>query len=280
MNIETAINQASQRLKENNITTAKLDTEILMSKAIKKDRKFLILNSKDEIRKDCFNNFKNLIEKRSKGWPVAYLIGKKSFWKNEFKITKDVLVPRPDTELIIEEVLKLTRNRHNLKVLDIGVGSGCIILSILKEKKNFTGIGIDISKKCIDLSKINAFNNNLNNRIKFFKSDVDNFKYGKYDLIVSNPPYIKKHSLKYLEKDVIKFEPIIALSGGLDGLSEIRKVINKSSELIKIKGRLVLEIGFDQKDNVKKLLMNKGFYINKILKDYAKNNRCIISTKL
>ena len=280
MNIEKAINQASKILKDSNIKTAKLDSEILMCKVIKKDRKFIILNLRDEMRKDYLDDFNNLIEQRSKGRPIAHLLGKKCFWKNDFKITKDVLVPRPDTELIIEEILKLTKNRDNLKVLDIGVGSGCIILSILNEKKNFSGVGIDISKKCIDISKINAFNNNLVNRVKFFKSDVDNFNYGKYDLIVSNPPYIKKLDLKYLEKDVINFEPKIALSGGLDGLSEIRKVINKSSELIKTRGKLILEIGFDQKENVKKLLMKKGFYINKVLKDYAKNNRCIISTKI
>ena len=120
---------------------------------------------------------------------------------------------------------------------------------------------------------------NLDNRVKFFKSDVDNFTYGKYDLIISNPPYIKKIDSKYLDRDVINFEPKLALDGGLEGLSAIRKVINKSSELIKINGKLVLEIAFDQKNEVVKLLESKGFYINKVLKDLAKNDRCIISTK-
>ena len=279
MIIEKAINQASKILKKNNIKTAKLDSEILISKVIKKERKFIFLNLRKEIKKKSFDDFNSLIKQRSKGKPIAYLTGKKDFWKNEFDITKDVLIPRPDTELIIEEVLKISKFKRKLNILDIGVGSGCILLSILNEKKNFYGVGIDISKKSFNLSRKNAAKLNLSNRTKFFKSDVDNFSYGKYDLIVSNPPYINQNDLKYLEKDIINFEPRIALNGGLDGLSEIRKVIKKSSELIKVNGKFILEIGFDQKDRVKKILTSKGFYINKILKDYAKNDRCIVSTK-
>ena len=160
------------------------------------------------------------------------------------------------------------------------MGSGCVLLSLLREKKNFTGVGIDISKKCIDLCRKNSFNLGLNKKVKLFNSDVDNFNYGKYDLIVSNPPYIKSCDLKYLDRDVVDFEPITALDGGISGLSNILKVINKSSALVKINGKLVLEIGFGQKDDVKKILFNRGFYINKIVKDYSNNDRCIISTKL
>ncbi len=279
MNIENAISEASKILEKNNIKSPKLDSEILMSEVIKKDRKFIILNLKQEIEKNSFSYFKSLVNKRSRGKPIAYITGKKSFWKYEFEINENVLVPRPDTELIIEEVLKFSKNKNKLNVLDIGTGSGCILLSILDEKKDFYGIGIDISKKCLDLSKKNAFGIDVNNRVKFIKSDVDNFNYGKYDLIISNPPYIKRTDLRYLEKDVVNFEPKLALDGGIDGLSEIRKVISKSSELIKIGGKFFLEIGFDQKEKVKQILKNKGFYINKILKDYSQNNRCIISTK-
>ena len=153
-------------------------------------------------------------------------------------------------------------------------------MSVLKEKKDFYGVGVDISKKCLDISKINSKKLGVTNRIKFFKTDIDNFNYGKYDLIISNPPYIKKFDLRYLEREVINFEPLIALNGGLDGMSEIRKVINKSSELIKKNGKLVIEIAFDQKKRALRLLKNKGFYINKVLKDLSKNERCIISTKL
>ena len=132
----------------------------------------------------------------------------------------------------------------------------------------------------MNICKKNAYKLKVYERVKLFKSNIDNFNKGKYDLIISNPPYIKKLDLKYLEKDVIKFEPKLALDGGLDGISEIRKVINKSSELIKINGKLILEIAFNQKNCVKKLLREKGFYINNVLKDYAKNDRCIISTKI
>ena len=167
-----------------------------------------------------------------------------------------------------------------MNILDIGVGSGCILLSVLKERKNFYGTGIDISRNSLDICKMNAKKLLLERRVKFFKSDVDKFAIGKYDLIVSNPPYIKKSDLKYLESDVIKFEPKLALDGGLDGLSVIRKVIKKSSELLKKNGKFILEIGFDQKNKVIKLLNNKGFYINSTVKDLANNDRCIISTKI
>jgi release factor glutamine methyltransferase len=190
------------------------------------------------------------------------------------------LIPRPDTELIIEQILKITKHKKNMKILDIGVGSGCILLSILNERKKFYGTGIDISKNCINISKINAKNLKLSTRTRFYKTDVDKFYFGKYDLIVSNPPYINKHNLKYLDKDVAKFEPKIALDGGLDGLSEIRKVIKKTSELIKKNGKFILEIGFDQKNKVINLLKKEDFYINSTLKDFAKNDRCIISTKI
>ena len=280
MNILEALNTGSSKVKRNNIISFQLDSEILLSETIQKDRKFLILNYDKKLKKKALKKFDDLLSQRSKGKPIAYLIKKKSFWKDIFEITSDVLIPRPDTEIIIEEVLELTKNKSNLRILDIGVGSGCILLSLLREKKNFTGVGIDISKKCIDLCRKNSFNLGLNERVKLFNSNVDNFNYGKYDLIVSNPPYIKSCDLKYLDKDVVDFEPITALDGGTSGLSNILKVINKSSELVKINGKLVLEIGFGQKNDVKKILVNRGFYINKIVKDYSNNDRCIISTKL
>ena len=167
-----------------------------------------------------------------------------------------------------------------MNILDIGIGSGCILLTILKEKKNFYGTGIDISKKTLDICKINAKKLQVETRAKFYKSDIDKFAQGKYDLIVSNPPYIKRCDLKYLDRDVYKFEPKLALDGGLDGLSEIRKVIKKSSVLVKKNGKFILEIGFDQKNKVIKLLNEEGFYINSTLRDLAKNDRCIVSTKI
>ena len=280
MNIQSAIIEGATILKNKNINSAKLDSEILLASVIDKDRKYLILNNDQNIKEKNYIHFQKLINKRSFREPIAYLTNKKHFWNYKFFVTKDTLIPRPDTELIVEQILKLTKSKTKMKILDIGVGSGCILLTILKERKNFYGVGVDISKKCLNISKINAKNLEVSSRVKFFKSDVDKFDLGKYDLIVSNPPYIKKFNLKYLEKEIVNFEPNLALNGGLDGLSEIRKVIFKSSELIKRNGKFILEIGYDQKNKVVNLLKKDGFYINSIKKDLANNYRCIICTKI
>ena len=280
MNINSAIIQGAKILKDSFIKNPYLDSEILMAKAIEKDRKYILLNSKRLLEAESLNFFQILIKNRSAGKPIAYLVNKKFFWNSEFIVSNDTLIPRPDTELIIEKVLKLTAYKKKLNMLEIGIGSGCIILSILKERKSFYGTGIDISKSCINISKLNAIKLKVSSRLKLYKSNVDKFTLGKYDLVISNPPYIKKSKLKYLEKDVAKFEPKLALDGGLDGLSEIRKVIKKSSELIKKNGKFVLEIGFDQKNKVISLLKKEGFYINGINKDLANNDRCIVCTKI
>ena len=278
MDIQSALKKGQSILIDNNIISAKLDSEILMSQAIRKDKKFIILNLHKQIKKRDLDYFDNLIQERAKSKPIAQIIKKKDFWKYEFIVNNNVLIPRPDTEILIEQALKLVKNKNRLQILDIGIGSGCILMSILKEKKNFIGTGIDISNKSLQISKVNGQKLRINNRLRLFKSNIDNFNTGKYDLIVSNPPYIKKSNLKCLEKD-IGFEPKQALDGGLDGLSEIRKVINKSSELIKRSGHFIIEIGFDQKNKVKKILRDKGFYIKKTIKDLSNHDRCIVSIK-
>jgi release factor glutamine methyltransferase len=280
MNIQSAVAEGTNILKDRFIQTAQLDTEILMAKALGKNRQYIILNNDKVLNEKNLKYFKKLVQDRATRKPIAYLLNKKFFWNSEFYVNKNTLIPRPDTEIIIEQILKFTKNKNYLRILDIGVGSGCILLSILKERKNFYGTGIDISKNSLDICKINAKKLLVDGRVKLFKSDVDKFAQGKYDLIVSNPPYIKRCDLKYLESDVLKFEPKLALDGGLDGLSVIRKVIKKTSELLKKNGKFILEISFDQKNKVIKLLNNKGFYINSTIKDLAKNDRCIISTKI
>ena len=280
MNINLAIIQGASILKENFIKNPYLDSEILMATAIERDRKYIALNTKRYLNIKYLNLFKKLINKRSTGKPIAYLTNKKYFWNSEFTVSNDTLIPRPDTELIIEKVLDFTKYKKKLNILEIGIGSGCILLSILKERKSFYGTGIDISKNCLNISKLNAIKLGVCSNLKLYKSNVDKFKLGKYDLIVSNPPYIKNYKIKYLDKDVAKFEPKLALDGGLDGLSEIRKVIKKSSELIKKRGKFVLEIDFDQKNVVISLLKKKGFYINSVNKDLANIDRCIVCTKI
>jgi release factor glutamine methyltransferase len=279
MDIQSALKKGQSILIDSNIISAKLDSEILMSQAIRKNKKFIILNLHKEIKKRDLDYFDDLIQERAKSKPIAQIIKKKDFWKYEFIVNNNVLIPRPDTEILIEQALKLVKNKNRLQILDIGIGSGCILMSILKEKRNFIGTGVDISNKSLQISKVNGHKLRINNRLRLFKSNIDNFNTGKYDLIISNPPYIKKNNLKCLEKD-IGFEPKQALDGGLDGLSEIRKVINKSSELIKKSGHFIIEIGFDQKNKVKKILRDKGFYIKKTVKDLSNHDRCIVSIRI
>ena len=280
MDIRQTLNKGTSILKRNKVLTPQLDSEILLSKSINKDKKHIILNPKEVLNFKKLKKFDDLIKRRAKGEPIAYLTNKKEFWNDEFFVNNDVLIPRPDTEIIIEQVLKIYSKKSKAQILDIGTGSGCILLSIIKERPNFYGTGIDISKKSINVSKFNTKQLNLSNRVKFFHSSIDNFIIGKYDLIVSNPPYIELLNMKYLDKDIVNFEPKLALNGGCDGFSNIRKVINKASILIKRKGKLILEIGFNQRKKVKSLLENNGYYINKVIKDYGKNDRCIISTKI
>ena len=280
MNIQSAVIEGTNILRDKSILSAKLDTEILMAKALDKNREYIILYQNKVLSVENLKYFKKLVQERATRKPIAYLLNKKFFWKNEFYVNNNTLIPRPDTEIVIEQILKVTKNKNHLKILDIGVGSGCILLSILDERKNFYGSGVDISKNSLEISKLNAKKLFVDERVKFYKSDVDKFNQGKYDLIVSNPPYIKRSNLKYLESDVLKFEPKLALDGGLDGLSVIRKVIKKSSELLKKNGKFILEIGFDQKNKVIKLLNNRGFYINSTVRDLANNDRCIVSTKI
>jgi release factor glutamine methyltransferase len=166
------------------------------------------------------------------------------------------------------------------KILDIGTGSGCILLSILRERKKCTGVGVDISKNAIKLAKYNAKIQHIKNRIRFLNSDIDNFYGDKYDLIISNPPYVKLHKINSLDRDIKSFEPKVALNGGVDGYTKIRLTIKKSSTLIKKRGKLFLEVGIDQTRETLKLLKLNGFYTNKVVKDLANINRCLVSTKI
>ena len=279
MNILQAIENSNKKLKSIGIKSYQLDSQLLIAEALNENKNNIFLNLEKEIPTKNLDYFYFLVKERMRKKPIAYLLKKKEFWKYNFYVNEDVLIPRPDTEVIIEQVLELTKGKSKLNILEIGVGSGCIILSILKEKKNFRAAGIDICKKSLNICEINSKNLGLSNRLKLFKSNVDNFQNGKYDLIVSNPPYIKNNALKYLDKG-IGFEPKIALDGGTEGLSVIHKVINRSLKLLKKNGILLLEIGFDQKKKISNILINKGFYIKRTVKDLAGNDRCIVGLKI
>ncbi len=278
MKIIDNLRQGNEILKENNIPSYKIDCEILMSKTLNISREEVLLNLEKRIKKEERAKYFNLINRRKKKEPIAYITNNKSFWRDRFITNKDALIPRPDSEHLVEQTLSLIKNDQSKRILDVGVGSGCLAISILNERPYCRCDAIDTSKKALKLAKINANLHHLSDRINFYKRDVDNFYIDKYDLIISNPPYINKHKIKYL--GTINYEPKIALNGGLDGLEIIRKVISKSKYLLKTNGKLVLEIGYDQKYKVISFLKEKNFFINKIIKDYGNNSRCIVSTKL
>lgn len=280
MNYNIALNKASKLLKNSSIKSFKLDSEIILSNMLNLSREELLLNLNEELSNKDLKYFKKLIYRRKKKEPIAYIVGYKEFWKEKYKVNSNVLIPRPDTEIVVEEVLKNIPLNSSKNILDIGTGSGCIALSILRDRKKCHVKALDISKNALKVAKHNAKIQHLENRIRFINSNIDKFYYGKYDIIVSNPPYIKSMRIKKLDEDIRVYEPKLSLDGGNDGFSQIREVIKKSSVLIKKKGKLFLEIGFDQSKETKKLLLENNFYINRIVKDLGKKNRCIISTKI
>ena len=280
MNYQKILNNGINSLKISNIINPELDSELLLSKALNKKREKILTNLKKEVNKKQLDKFNLYLSRRKKKEPIAYILGFKYFWKYKFFINKSVLVPRPETEQIVEETLNYLSDNESKKILDIGTGSGCIIVSVLKERSKCKAIAIDISSKALKVAKTNAKIHHLENKIKFINIDIDKFNYNKYDLILSNPPYISNIDLVRLDDDIRIYEPRESLSGGLDGYEEITKVIEKSSKLLKNNGKLIVEIGETQKNNVIKLLKNNGFYINKTGKDLSGRDRCIVSTKI
>ncbi len=279
MILENTIKQASQLLKNKNIISHELDVQVILSDIMGVTRDFFIANSHINVSINTIKKFNHAIKRRINREPVAYIIGKKEFWSQDFTVNQATLVPRPETELLIYKVVDFFKNKR-INVLDIGTGSGCILLSILKELDFSRGVGIDISTKAIKTAQINSKNLNLFNQSKFKVFDISKFNVGKYDLIVSNPPYIPSKDIKNLSKDIINYEPLVALNGGLDGLDLIRKVIYKSNSLLKRNGLLAIEIGFNQYLKVSSLLKQYGFREMSRQCDYNHNVRCIISTKV
>ena len=279
MNLKNIIKVASQTLKNHNICSHELDAQILLSDVMGIGREYLIVNNETRVSEKIKKKYYLSIKRRTKREPVAYIIGKREFWSKDFVVNNSTLVPRPETELLIYKVIDYFKERR-INILDIGTGSGCILLSILKELRLAMGTGIDISSKAIEVAKINSTNFNLSNRSKFKVFDLNKYTIGKYDLVISNPPYIPSKDMKNLSKDIINYEPLFALDGGIDGLDLIKKVIYKSNNLLKRSGLLALEIGYNQYRKVFNILKDNGYReINKEY-DYNRNVRCIISTKV
>ena len=276
MKILEAIKAGSKLLKEKNIPTYILDSELLLSKSLNKSREEILINLEQNMNKKALLEFNKYLIRRSRKEPLAYLLGEKEFWSKKFFVNKNTLIPRPETELLVEKIVNIF-NKKRITILDIGTGTGCIIISILSELKNSTGTAVDISTKAIEAAKKNARKFKLSDRIKFLNKTFEDLCEKKFDLIVSNPPYIKRSDIKNLSEDIKKFEPRMALDGGNDGLDLIKKVIYKSKKILKIKGRLALEIGQEQLIKVSEILKNNNFRIEHYINDYKQNTRSIIS---
>ena len=279
MILENTIKQASQLLKSHNIISHQLDAEIIISDIMGVSKEFLIINNHINISKNIIKKYNFAIKRRISREPVAYITGKREFWNEDFVVDRATLIHRPETELLIYKVINFFKNKR-INVLDIGTGSGCILLSILKRLNLSRGTGIDISPKAIQIAKVNSKNLNLSCRSKFKVFDLSKFNIGKYDLIVSNPPYIPLKDMKNLSKDILNYEPLVALKGGVDGLDLIKKVIYKSNDLLKRNGLLSIEIGRHQYQKVSNILSKYGFKEVSKEYDYKRNIRCIISTKV
>ena len=280
MIINSLIKQGSKILKKQNIDSHQIDAELLLSKAIRKDRVFLLTNDEYKVSQKETSDYLNFILRRKHHEPLSYIIKRKEFWSLGFNVNHNVLIPRPETETIVEQVVRRFKGKGSLNILDIGTGSGCILLSILKELKNSYGTGIDKSFKALTIAKKNSRKLNLLQRAKFIHCDVDNFNFGNYDVVVSNPPYICSRRIGYLGEDIKGFEPRMALDGGSSGLETITKVIIKAKKLLKTKGYLFMEIGDGQSHMVSSVLIKNGLRLVKKFFDYNKTIRCIMSTKI
>ena len=276
MNTLDLLNKGSKKLKYKGIKSSQIDSEILLSNILGKSRENILINLDKKICSNDIIKFNDFIERRSLKEPIAYILKEKEFWSKNFVVNKSTLIPRPETELMVEKLSKIYYGKK-IFILDIGTGSGCILISLLSELKNSIGIGVDISTKALKIAKINALKHEVDHKLRFEKKCFSKIFYKKFDLVVSNPPYINQRKINKLDDDIKKFEPLIALNGGNDGLDVITKVIYKAKEILKRKGMLALEIGNEQLIKVSKILRNNNFKIKENIKDYNENTRCLIS---
>ena len=279
LTIQDAFLMGIKTLKILDIQNHQLDAKILLKYLLNLDNETFELKKNDEISKINLDAYLVLINRRSKDEPIAHIVKKKSFWNDDFKVSKDTLIPRPETELIIESVIKYFPNKDsNLKIADLGTGSGCIIISLLQEYINAYGVGIDISKPAIDVANINKRLLKNPVRLDLVKGDFDNFNLNGFDIIVSNPPYISKTD-QNLQKNVHDYEPHLALFSENNGMIFYEKILKNISSTIKNKFYLFLEIGKGQEKDVLNLLKKNNFTLISIENDLAEIPRCIVAKK-
>ena len=282
MLVNEAIAFAEQELKRSNNLNSRLDSEILVSHLINIPRESIYSKLKENLPSNKAEELQKLVSRRVKKEPIAYILNNKEFWSANFYVDRSVLIPRPETEVLIDLILSQISNKNNyLNILDIGTGSGCILISLLKELIKAKGIGVDKSTKAIAIAKKNSISQQVDNRASFKNVNLEEMKFDKkFDLIVSNPPYLPDVSLKNLNLDIKLYEPKIALQGGVQGTDFLCKIINLASKILKINGLLALEIGDNQFHILAKYLKKNRF---KILDKYTlinKQVRCLLATKL
>ena len=283
MTIKDIIIEYSQKL-DHISDTPRLDVEILLEKALGDvDSLYIRLNLNKEVTEDEFNIFNNLIEDRLNGRPIAYIVGNREFMGLDFYVQEGVLIPRPDTEALVEEIIELCKDKKDLSLLDIGTGSGAITVSLAKYLNNADVKSFDISEIALEIGKKNAINNNVEDKIEFIKSDL--FSAIKdtdiqFDVIVSNPPYIPKKDIETLHTQVKDYEPYNALEGGEDGLDFYRDITEQSVNYLKQNGILAYEVGHDQAQDVAEIMKNNGYTKIYTKKDLQGIDRVVIGYKL
>tara|TARA_B110000483_G_scaffold187644_1_gene222364 strand:- start:25 stop:867 length:843 start_codon:yes stop_codon:yes gene_type:complete len=279
LSIQDAFLAGIKKLKNSNIKSYQIDAKILLKYILDLDNENFELKKNHEISNTNLDNYFKLIKRRFEDEPIAHIVEKQSFWNDDFKVNKHTLIPRPETELIIENVIKQFPNKESkLNIVDLGTGSGCIIISLLQEYTNANGIGVDISQSAIDIANINKSLLVNPERLEFTKDDFANFNLNSFDIIVANPPYISHEDIN-LQKSVNKYEPHIALFSEKNGLDFYEKILKNASTVNNNQFYLFLEIGIGQEVEVSNLLNNNNFKIVSIENDLAKIPRCIVAKK-
>jgi release factor glutamine methyltransferase len=272
VNLENILAEAIEILKKNSVASAILDARILMSFCTSLSKEDIIFKaSQINLSNNQKHQYFALINKRAKKIPIAHLINNREFFANNFYVDENVLDPRPDSETLIEMVIEKNKNSVELDICEMGCGSGCLIISLLKHFKSWRGLAVDISKKALEISQKNANINNISTRINFLESDLfKNFENNQtFDIIISNPPYIPTNDIENLQEEVRIYEPRIALDGGVDGLDFYRKIAVDSRKFLKNNGSIFLEIGYDQHELVKNIFENSHFKFIDFKKDLS-----------